>query len=244
MRTSTGLPRARRSSCSAEEPASRLRLDVLSDPERVVGVEPRSLTSARRGSCRGRRRGRGPGPRPSSCSRRRPRLSTDAGPPSSRAPAALPRWPGPGRPRRHRSPGGLSVPPGYVRRCDVVGRAVDGVEVHRRLDRRQLAPYFAWIGQCLVRDLLDEVGSPVPLVAGEDRGRRRRPGSQDAASAAGPCSNGAGTLVEQRCHRAGRCSLVVTDVAPYDPADLPSVQLLRERPSAGGTLPTRRGRSR
>jgi hypothetical protein len=126
-----------------------------------------------------------------------------------------------GRPAR------VAVAPGRVGRADVVGRAVDRVQVHRRLHRGQLGAELGVELHRLVGDLRDEVGAPVPLVAlrvqlveGALQGRvRHRRGAVQQRFR---------QRVQHRRHRVRRV-LLGTGPAPDDTAHLAHVELLRER---------------
>jgi hypothetical protein len=90
-----------------------------------------------------------------------------------------------------------------------VGGAVDRVKVHRRLHGRHLRAELGVDLDGLVGDLLDEVGAPVPLVAGRiepvEGALQRRMGHRVNA-----VQQGLGGGVQQRRHGLRRLFLTPT----------------------------------
>ena len=110
-------------------------------------------------------------------------------------------------------------------RADVLHRAVDRVEVHRRLPGRQPLAEVSVYRNCLVGDLANKVAAPVPLVTGP----------VELVEGAVPHRVGhLGHTVDQRSQRPdlGQVPVRPTPLAgpaPGDAADLLQVQLRRER---------------
>ena len=66
----------------------------------------------------------------------------------------------------HLRPFGVAIGPGGVAVPDPARGAVDRIQMHRRVHRRQPRAVFDVALDGLVADLVDEIGAPVPLVSG------------------------------------------------------------------------------
>src|SRR5579859_6477496 len=126
-----------------------------------------------------------------------------------------------------RAPPRVTVGPRRVLGREVVRGPVDRIHVHRALHRRQLGAEARVDLHRLVRDLVDEVGAPVPLVTGRieavERPLQRRVRHRPDA-----VHERLRDRVEERRHR-GRGVLLRPEVAPNDAAHVPQMDLLRER---------------
>ena len=124
-------------------------------------------------------------------------------------------------------PGGVAIGPGGVLRADVVGGPVDRVQVHRRLEGRQVRSEALMDVDGRVGDGVDEVGPPVPLLA---------LGIERVEGALQPGVRHRGDAVQQRLRqgvqqrRHGRTGVfLVTDVGPDHGTDRPQLELFGER---------------